>query len=147
MNATHILLHPEFSSPYSLLIDEFFVALSMDDNYDDYLQQDFFGIKEEVKNATSNTGQNDEEISELSHEVLSSTCAKVIDKMKSMRADFIDENLNKIWKELGFGEKMPEKIVHEIYQEITSEKKPLGNKYTFEDMKESILKVLKKYVP
>lgn len=144
---THILFHPEFFFPYTALLDEFIVALSFHMNYNDFENQDFFGIQEEVLNSKANNGSEDEEISRIETQSFKSACDGVIDKIKQKRVDFIDENLNAIAKYFGYGNTMPENLRKLIYKEITSDSKPLARKYTFEDMKTSIFNVLSKHPP
>jgi hypothetical protein len=144
---THILFHPEFFFPYTLLIDEFIVALSFDQNHIDFEKKDFLGIPNDALKSKDNDGGEDEEISQIETKLFDSACNYVIEKIKQKRVDFIDVTLNEISKELGYGDIMPENLRKLIYTEITSDSKPLARKYTFEDMKASIFKVLSNCPP
>lgn len=146
-NATHILFHPEFFFPYAALIDEFIVALSLDGKYSDFENKGFLGIQEEILKSIDNNGSKDEDISQIEAKSFSIVCSAVINKIKQKRVDFIDETINAIAKYLGYGNTMPENLRKLIYQEITSESKPLARKYTLEDMNESILTVLSNNPP
>ncbi|MDF0693240.1 hypothetical protein [Aquirufa ecclesiirivi] len=146
-NPTHILFHPEFFFPYTALIDEFIVALSFDEKYEDFEKTDFFGIQDEVLKSKDNNGSKNEEISQIETKSFNSACNGVIDKIKRERVDFIEEVINAIAKDLGYGDTMPENLRELIFIEITSEAKPLARKYTFEDMQTSIFQVLSKNPP
>lgn len=143
-NPTHIFFHPEFFAPYTVLIDEFIVALTFDKNYNDFENKNFFGIQKEILTSEVNVGDEDEKIAQIETHPFESACNGVIDIIKQKRVDFIDENLNAIAKNFGYGNTMPEELRKLIYAEITSGSKPLARKYTFENVKTSIFNVLSK---
>jgi hypothetical protein len=47
----------------------------------------------------------------------------------------------------GKGKIMPEEIRKEIMEELTTEEKKLGRKYNITDLRNSTMKVMKKYAP
>lgn len=59
---TPMVFHPKFKKPYSLNIGEFILCFSFHDNYNDYLKMDFFGIKDEVSIAPTNSKYRNERI-------------------------------------------------------------------------------------
>ena len=146
-NPTHILFHPEFFSPYMLLLDEFLVAIAFNNDFSDLENQDFFGIQEEILNSKSNIGVESEDTSQIDQQQFTRACNGVIDKIKERRAEFIDKSINAVAQYFGYGETMPEHLAKLIYKEITSDEKPLARKYTFQDMSESIFTVLSKFPP
>jgi hypothetical protein len=147
-NATHMVFHPTFKHPYSLLIDEFLLFFAFNDNYNDYQSIDFFGIKEEVFEAPLNKFNDDEQVYPIDKQKLEDFNMGLINYMKNQRV----KKLNLFWDKLhvslgGRGKAMPENIKKELFAELTSEEKKLGRKYNLEDLRNTTFKVLKKYAP
>ena len=145
---THMVFHPLFKYPYSIMIDEFLLLFSFNNNYNDYLNKDFFGIQKEVFEASINNFEGEETIYPLGHQQMLNINKSVIDHIKTLRV----KKLNLFWDKLhialnGKGKSMPEHIKKEIFAEITSEEKRLGRKHNLEDLRNSTFKVMKKYAP
>lgn len=141
---TLILFHPEFKRPYSLLIDEYILCFSLNNHYEQYKTKDFFGLKDEVISTSINHVGSWELINPLAFEKLSQINESIIYKMKEIRLDNIDILLDELHVKLGGSGKMPLELKSEIFSEITSDNKKLGEKYTFQDFKDSTYKILKK---
>lgn len=145
-NATYLLLHPQFDNPYSLLIDEYIVCLSINGSYEDYQTKDFFGLKDEINIAPINNGKNKELAYSISEDCFSKVCKELINHMKNIRVSYINNILDGLHISLGgSGTSMPDHIKQDIWNEITSTEKKLGRKHNLEDIKNSTMKVLKKY--
>jgi hypothetical protein len=146
--ATHMVFHPLFRYPYSIIIDEFLLFFSFNNNYNDYLNKDFFGIKKEVFEAPLNCFNGEEQIYPISHQRMLDVNKSLIEHIKDLRV----KKLNLFWDRLhialgGRGRTMPEYIKKEIFEELTSEEKRLGRKHNLEDLRNSTFKVMKKYAP
>jgi hypothetical protein len=147
-NPTFLLLHPEYRNPYALIIDEIVLLFSFRNNYNDFLQKDLFGLKKEVFTAPTSQFNIQEKISMIQPDDFSLFNKGIIDTMKTIRVKWINEFLDKLHVALnGIGPKMPEQIRSEVFQEITSDEKKLGRKFTIEDLNKSTKKVLEKYGP
>lgn len=146
-NSTLILLHPDFSKPYSLLLDEYLLLFSFSD-FNDYLSKDFFGIKKDISYAPINNGESNEKILPISNTELVIVCNKIVTHMKQLRVFHINRFLDMLHISIGgIGKTMPDFIKREVLAEITSEEKRLGRKYNIEDLKASTIKVMTKYGP
>ena len=147
-SASVMLFHPEFHKPYTLLIGEFILFLSINNHFDQYLTRDFFGLKDEVFLATTNMISTNESIFPISKEVMKYIHAGIIDQIKEIRLKNMDDFFNLLHVELGgVGDTMPFEIKNEILAEVTSDEKKSGRKYTIEDLRDSTFKVMKKYAP
>ncbi|MBK6266080.1 hypothetical protein JKA74_13635 [Marivirga sp. S37H4] len=147
-HATHMVIHPKLKNPYSLVIDEYLLFFAFKDNYNDYMNKDFFGIQKEVEEAPTNKLQNTEMIYPISKEKMLEFNKALIDHMKNTRVDKLNLFWDKLHRSLGgTGSSMPEEIKKELFAELTSEEKRLGRKYNLEDLRDTTYKVLKKYAP
>jgi hypothetical protein len=145
-NPTHMVFHPGFKEPYSLLIDEFLLLLSFDGSYRDYLTMDFFGIKLEVTKAPINIDSRNELVLCLEPFKLAELNRRLIDHMKVQRTTLINEFLDQLHISLGGeGSSMPDHMKDEFFAEITAEEKKIGRQYNQEDMKRSAFKVISRY--
>jgi hypothetical protein len=141
-----MLFHPEFDKPYSLLLGEYILLFSLKNNFIHYKTRDFFGLKDDVFLATVNQVNANESIFPISIEKMKQIHDGIINKIKSIRLKFIDEFLDRLHIELGgAGKEMPINIKREVLEEVTSESKKTGRKYTLQDLRDSTYKVLKKY--
>lgn len=147
-SSTFLLFHPEFDTPYSLLIGEYILFISPQNNYDQYLTKDLFGLKNEVVKAHTNSIGGNENIIPITKDIMTSVISGVIDKIKEIRLDNLNEFFDTIHVAMGGeGKTMPIELKNEIMKEITSEEKKLGRKHTLEDIRDSTFEVLKKYGP
>lgn len=145
---TFLLFHPEFRKPYSLLIDEYLLLFSFKNNFDNYKSKNFFGLKDEVKTAQTNTINTNEVIKPISKETLKTVNDGIVVKIKTIRMSNIDEFLNRVHVAMGGeGKFMSEEVRTEIIQELTSTEKKLGRKYNIQDLRDSTYKIMKKYAP
>ena len=143
-----MLFHPEFNKPYTLLLGEYLLFFSLKNNFIHYKTRNFFGLKDEVFLASLNQINTDESIFPISNDKMKNIHDGIIDKIKEIRLEFIDQFLNKLHVALGgLGNEMPIEIKKEVLEEVTSESKKAGWKYTLQDLRDSTLKVLKKYAP
>ena len=147
-SSTIMILHPKFKNPYSLIIDEFLLFFAFKDNYNDYLNKDFFGIQTEVLEAPKNSFNKNELIYPIDEKKLIGLKKAYLEEITKIRIKY----LNKFWDKLhvllgGKGNTMPAHIKQEILNELTSTEKKLGRKYNLEDLITTTSKVLKKYAP
>lgn len=145
-NPTHLVVHPEFSYPFSILLDEYILLITLNDSYRDYQSKDFFGIKDEVGIAPNNNRKGREQILSLNETEFSKVCMGFIYYVENKRVSNIREYLDKLHIRLGgAGIHMPENIKREVFLEITAEEKKLGRKLNNEDLISSVYKVLSRY--
>lgn len=145
-NMTSMLFHPHFENPYSLLIDEFILFFSFNDNYNDFCDKDFFGIKSEVWDAPSNKLQGEEKVYPICNQKMDELNKIMIEHQKNIWMVNLNLFWNNIHSSLGRpGKIMPKEIKKELLDELSSTEKKLGRKYNFEDLKNTTFKVLKKY--
>jgi hypothetical protein len=146
-NGTHMVWHPLLKHPYSLIIDEYLLFFAFKDNYNDFKRTSFFGMNKEIWEAPINKFNETEKIRPINEEQLEQVNLELIREIKIARV----RTMNLFWDKLhvaigGLGRSMPERIKHEIFDEIASEEKKMGRKYNLEDLKNSTYKVLRKYV-
>ncbi len=145
-HATHMVFHPTFKKPYSLIIDEYIVFFAFNDNYSDYMDKDFFGIQKEISGSPSNKIEGSEKILPISEEKMREFNKKLIAKIINQRV----KKLNLFWDELyislgGNGRFMPEEIKRELFAELTAKEKKLGRRHNLDDLEKTTINVLKKY--
>lgn len=147
-HTTFLLLHPKFRNPYTLIINEFILLFSFKNNFNDYLIKDCFGLKEDIFKAHTNQKKSNEIILPIGETFFLQLNTKLVNLMKTIRV----LNLNLFFNRLhiamgGVGKTMPEEIRKEIMEELTSEEKKLGRKYNISDLRNSTIKIMKKYAP
>ncbi|WP_272152102.1 hypothetical protein [Tenacibaculum aiptasiae] len=145
---TFLLLHPKFRKPYTLIINEFVLLFSFKNNFNDYLNKDCFGLEEEVFVAPINQNNSNELIKPIEESFFLNMNTELINLMKTIRVKKLDLFFNKLHRGIGGkGNTMPEAIRKEIMDELTAEEKKLGRKYNITDLRNSTMKVMKKYAP
>lgn len=145
-NPTHLLFHPKFRKPYVLMVDEFILLLSFKNNYNDFINLNFFGLKKDVFQATVNQKISNEKIYPITEEDFISIHEELYEFMRNIRGDKLENYFNKVHRVAGGkGRKMSEEIKKEILKELKSEEKKLGRKYTIADLNNSTIKILKQY--
>ena len=145
-NPTHFVFGINTKNPYTLLIDEYILLFSFKDNYNDYLNNSFFGLGADVISAPTNNRCTNEMV----HVIKAAQLDDVSRNMMRHRADTfletISKKLDKAYTKIGgAGSVMPANMKREILEEITSSQKKLGKKYTPDDFVDSAYKVMRKY--
>jgi len=144
-HATLLFFHPMFRNPYSLLIDEYILLFSLKGNF--IQLKDFYGIKEELSQSPINKIETEEKILPIVEAKMREAISLITDKLANIKLSQIDKWLDKIHVQLGEeGTTMPAWIKKQVFEEITSDKKRIGRKYSKKDIEESILKVLSQFV-
>jgi hypothetical protein len=141
-----LLFHPEFTTSYCIIIDDFIVAYSINGNYDDLSKSDSLGINELLKIATVNKMNENEIVTHFNKE----NYDKIISKIKIIECKEYCNWLHSLLDCLhtllgGVGDRMPSEIKDEIVLELTSTDKKTGRKFTLDDLYQSAKKVLDKY--
>jgi len=145
-DAKWLLYHPEFHETFCLFIDEFVVALSLNGKFEEFETTDCFGINELILKAPTNNSTGNEIIQPFDRSIYIEYANRIIEKAKDVFVDGLEELLNKIYTQTGGIEnKMPTHLKQEIMEEITSEEKKIGRKYSQKEIAKSIYKVMKKY--
>lgn len=145
-NATHFIFDVKTKHPYTLLIDEFILLFSFNGNYNDYLNTDFFGLKDEVLAAPINTSNSNELIYVMNDSVLNNISVEMSKKIADNILKTLDKVLDKTFSQhVGPVSVMPAHIKSEIIHEVVSDEKKLGRKFTAVEIVESATKVMKKH--
>ena len=148
VDAKWLFFHPDFYNPLTLLIDEFVLCFSFDNNFEDINDKDCLGVNELINQAPIN------EVKSKSHELIkpfdNATYKNVTTNLVKMSKEVYISGLDEFFDTVhiaagGNGKKMPPEIKAEIMAELTSESKKSGRKYTQEDIKKSTWKIMKKY--
>lgn len=143
-HATCLFFHPLFRNPYSLLIDEYILLFSLKGNY--IQLKDFYGVKDEIGKTPINKIGSDEKILPLTDEKMECVNSNIINKIKDLKLSQINKWLDRIHIKLGGqGRIMPSFIKKQIFDEITSDEKRLGRKYTLGDIAQSTFKILSQF--
>ncbi|GAB2994235.1 hypothetical protein GCM10027284_09340 [Cyclobacterium sediminis] len=144
---TYLHFYPNSKNPYSLLIWEYILFFSFNDNYNDFLHKKFFGIQNEIFSAPTNKLEDNEQIYFFANELMMKFHKNLIDFIKSLRSNHFSSVLDKLHIKMGgIGSKMPNYIKQEIINEITSDEKKIGRAYTSESLSSAVIKILNKYV-
>ena len=89
----------------------------------------------------------EEKILPIEKEKMEKAILQIIDKVKDIKLSQIVKLLDEIHVSLGGeGSIMPGWIKQQIFDEITSDEKKIGRKYSKNDIRESIIKVLSQFV-
>lgn len=145
--AKFLLFHPLFYNSLCLFIDEYILAYSLNGKYDEFKNTNCFGINKLIIEAPINRIGNKEVIKPFSNYMFNELKSRIVYKVK----DEYIEGLNEIFDEVhrvigGKGKRMPDEIKQEIMAEIILGEKKIGRKYTQEEIKKSIHKVLLRYM-
>lgn len=144
-HSTFLFFNPLYRHPYSILIDEYILLFSLKSNY--VQLKDFYGLKDEISQAPINKVGIDEKILPIENEKLNTVNTNLINKIKDIRVGFINKYLDNVYNKLGgVGKGMPPQIKQEVFDEITSDQKKIGRKYTHDDLVSSVMKVLSQYI-
>ncbi len=147
-NITYLIWHPDFTKVYSILIDEFILCFSVDGNYDEFVDGDFFGLKSEIVASSENNVQSNEKIHSIGKSKFQLVLLNLVKRVSQERRSRLDEFWDDLHVELGGeGETMPEFIKQEIMDELTSSEKKMGRKHNLKEIRKCTFKVLSKYGP
>jgi hypothetical protein len=139
---TLLMFDPRYRDPYSLLIDEYLLFFSFKSNYSHSKTKEFYSFNDSITNVPDNTIKTEEEqIFPLSFKTFANINQSVINKIRDIRVKNIELFLSKLHKSLGYPN-LPPDWKQKVFAEITSEEKKSGRKYTIEDLKRSVIKVL-----
>lgn len=143
-----LFFHPEFDNPYCLLIAEFCIAFSFEGVFNDLEEKYLLELNELMLKAKSNKVGADELIEPFGNKLYDKVTEALIKTILDVRMASLDEFFNLLidgYAQHGFV--LPETIKQEIFEELTSESKELGIRFTIEDIRNSTWKILKKYAP
>jgi hypothetical protein len=147
-DATWLVFHPSFFKILCLFIDEYILAFSLNDDYDELNKLDCFDANDLIIQASKNKIGGDEVIKTFDRSDFTRIGKVIVNKAKDTYLEGVNEFLDKLHVEIGGqGSKMPDKIKHEIINELAFEEKKLGRKYTQKELAEVTFKILKKYAP
>ena len=141
-----LIADPEYDNLFVLLIDEYILAFAFDNNYEDLKKTSKLGLEKLLDSVEKNGITGKEKIIPYPKDVYIEIQKKLVDITKDQYFAGINEFCDLIHKELGGkGDAMPQEIKNEIIQELASSEKKLGRKYTQEELKIAIMKVMDKY--
>jgi hypothetical protein len=144
---THLAVNLKMRNPYSIVFGEFFLFFSFNSNYNDFLQNSFFNIKELVFDAPENTINNEEIIYSLKEDVLLQFNSDFVDYAVNLRK----KSLGSLWDKLlvkmgGKGENMPSAIKEEIFNELYADRLKLGKQHSRQELLETTVRVVSRHV-
>lgn len=143
-HTTFLHFHPLFRYPYSILLDEYILLFSLKGNF--VQLKDFYGMKDEIGQAPINKLGTDEKILPIAEDKMATVNLNAVNRIKDLKLSKINKWLDTIHIKLGGkGANMPASIKQQVFDEITSDEKKIGMKYTTKDIFTSIMKVLSKY--
>lgn len=145
-----LFFHPDFYNPLTLLIDEFVLCFSLDNNFEDISDKDCLGINELIKQAPINQvkSKSNELIKPFDNATYKNMTTNLVEMTKEEYISGLDEFFDTVHVAAGGnGKQMPREIKAEIMAELTSESKKSGRRYTQEEIKKSTMKIMKKYAP
>lgn len=146
-DAKWLLFHPGFSKPFCLFIDEYILAFAIDNSFIEIDEIDFYGINKIIYNAPINRIGIKEKIYGFRNEIYKSITNKMLLNVKENYLKNLFELFDELHIKLGGrGQHMPDVIKYEILDELTSETKKTGRRYTQEELINSTIKVMRKYL-
>jgi hypothetical protein len=146
-DAKWLVFHPDFYNSFCLFIAEFVVVLSLNGEFEEFNTIDCFGINEIILKAPTNYSNGNEIIQPIDRSIYNRYGQKIVNKIKEVYVGGLFEFLDEIHIAAGGkGDKMPFDIKQEIMEEITSDEKKIGRKYTQKEIIMSAYIVMQKYV-
>ncbi len=143
-----LIIHPDFYNSPCLFIDEFILVYSLNGQYEEYEKIDCFEMNDLILKAPINTVGSNEIIKPFDKIVFKELGNKIANKAKDEYVRGCYEIFDQVHIAIGGnGEIMPIEIKQEIMAEIIFNESEIGRKYTQEEIKNSIFKVLEKYAP
>lgn len=135
---------PEFDKSFVLLIDEYALALSFNDDYTDFEKSHKLGLENIFANVEKNGVRGKERIVPLPKSAYTCIQAKIVHIAIEQYLAYAVDVCNVIYKEIGgMDETMPQAIKQEIIEKLINTEPKLGRKYTKEHLLQTILEVLK----
>jgi len=147
-DAKWLFFHPDFYDPLTLLIDEFVLCFSFDNNFEDINDKDCLGVNELIKQAPINEvkSKSNELIKPFDNATYKNMTTNLVEMLKEVYLSVLDDFFDAVHVAAGGnGQQMPPEIKAEIMAELTSESKKSGRRYTQEDIKKSTIKIIEKY--
>jgi hypothetical protein len=143
-----LFFHPKFDNPLCILIAEYCIGFSFDEEYQDLEEKNLLEINKTMLNAPVNKAGANELIEPFDIEQFDKTTDAIIETILEVRMASLDEFFNLLIAGFAqYGIRLPETIKQEIFQELISESKELGIRFTIDDIRNSTLKILNKYAP
>jgi hypothetical protein len=143
-----LIIHPDFYNSPCLFIDEFILVYSLNGKYVEYEETDCFEMNDLILEAPINIVGYNEVIKPFDKKRFKELGVKIANKAKDEYVRGCYEIFDQVHIAIGGkGEKMPINIKQEIMKEIIFNESKIGRKYSQEEIKNSIFKVLKKYAP
>lgn len=146
--AKWLLFHPKFYNSLCLFIDEFVIVFSLNGQYDELKTIDCFGVNDLILSSPTNSIGGNEVIKPFDRSIFIEFSKRIVNKIKDVYLDGLYEFFDKVHVAAGGeGDKMPTELKQKILEEITSDEKKIGRKYTQEEIIMSTYEVMKKYAP
>ncbi|MCH8048068.1 MAG: hypothetical protein IID44_30610, partial [Planctomycetes bacterium] len=97
-DAKWLFFHPDFYNPLCLLIDEFVLCFSFDDNFEDIDKKDCLGMNEMIKQAPINKADSDskEKIKPFDNATYKQMASKLVEMAKEDYNDGLDAFFDKV---------------------------------------------------
>ena len=144
--AKWLLFHPDFYNSFCLFIDEFVIAFSINEQYDELKTIDCFGVNDLILSSPTNSIGGNEVIKPFDRSIFIEISKRIMNTIKDVYLDGLDEFFDKAHVAAGGeGDKMPAELKQKILEEITSDEKKIGRKYTQEEIIKRTYVVMKKY--
>lgn len=141
-----LIIHPDFYNSSCLFIDEFILIYSINGQYEEYKKTDCFEMNDLILEAPINIVGSNEAIMPFDKAIFKELGVKIANKAKDEYIKGCYEIFDLVHIAIGGkGKKMPIEIKQEIMAEIVFNENKIGRRYSQEEIKNSIFKVLKKY--
>lgn len=123
------------------------MQFSLNGRYEDLENLDCFGINKELIKAPINKVGSRENIGSLDNLLYKKLNLNIVEKAKNVYKNGLNEFLDEVHIRLGGnGSTMPKELKEKILNEITSDEKKIGRKYTQKEVALSTYKMLKKFM-
>jgi hypothetical protein len=141
---TFLLCHWKHTNPYTILIDEYVLFFYFNSDMIDKTKQDFFGFENYLNKPSTNTLKQGERIMPIKESEFKNCLWNLAIYLADARLKHYNWLFDEIYKKLQ-GTLMPEDLKKAILNEIMSEEKKLGRKYTYDDLCKTMYQEIKKY--
>lgn len=144
---TYLAVNLKMRNPYSVVFGEFLLFFSFNANYNDFLQNSFFNIKELVFEAPENKVNSEEMIYPFEENDLLRFNSDFVDYIVNQRKN----NLYSIWDKLhvkigGIGPTMPTAIKAELINELYGGDSKLGRRHSRNELIKTTVRVVSRHM-
>jgi hypothetical protein len=141
-DTSHFFLHPRFRTPYSMILHDYVITLSLTDNHNIFINSNLYGLREEILDGEVTKVNTKEVLNQLSRDKILETNTNVANDIAKRRIKLFEGTLDKLHKKLGGkGSKMYPELKQLIFLKLSEENSNNSKLLDIEDLTKIIFSV------